>query len=280
MFFQIFPYTHDEQKSAICLPRVKRKGKLSLHFWKFKCMDRVSIVIPTLNEEQWLPGLLDQLNALDPPPYEIIVSDGTSKDETVNIIRRHNVRYIRSIGRGRAVQMNEGAYRSKGDLLVFLHVDTKVPSDLVQTVRRVMRNKKVVLAGFVCLLKHDSIPEWVMGMINFLKIYLGAFLYNPYRFLFYGLRFLSGDQVLFCRKNEFLKVNGYNMKLPVMEDVDLCIRMNKIGHIRQINSKVEISGRQMERLGPFRFLMCHIKIFILWSIGASPYWIKSQYGDF
>ena len=92
-------------------------------------MPSLSIIIPTLNEEKCLGRTLSSLNLLKPSPMEIIVVDGGSKDETVNIAKNYDITLITSATKGRAIQMNDGAKLAKGDYLCFVHADTLVPSD-------------------------------------------------------------------------------------------------------------------------------------------------------
>lgn len=107
---------------------------------------RVSIIVPVLNESRCLAETLAMLAALSPTPHEIILVDGGSTDGTAALAARLGARVLRS-GRGRAVQMNAGARAATGDILCFLHADTKVPSDLVAVLRREFVDPKTVLTG-------------------------------------------------------------------------------------------------------------------------------------
>ena len=240
---------------------------------------KVSIIIPTLNEKKVLPQLFSNLDQLNPQPYEILFVDGPSKDDTELLIRKNVYKLIKSIGKGRALQMNEGAYRSQGDLLVFLHADTLVPANLINTVIKTLRNRKIILAGFTSIMKGDGKIRKFITIQNTLKTYFGAFLYNPFRCLCFGFRLLFGDQVMFCRKADFLKVGGFDHELPVMEDADLCLRLNKFGVIRQIRERVYSSDRRVAMLGMTKAYIRYLKIFIFWKLGASAEWLRTQYED-
>lgn len=242
-------------------------------------MKNVSIIIPAYNEEKYLPEIFDNLKKLDPSPMEIIGVDGASKDNTASIIMQSGHRIVKTVGRGRALQMNEGAYQANGDILVFLHADTTVPCDLVKIVNDILEDHKTVLGGFVSIMKGKKEVRWFFSAHNFLKTYLGAFLYNPYRFAWFGFRFLFGDQVMFCRKADFLKVDGFNTDLPIMEDADLCIKLNRLGKIKQIHRTVKSSDRRVAKLGSFKAYFRYLAIAVLWAFGASPYWLKSHYDD-
>lgn len=238
----------------------------------------VSIIIPTLNEEKILPELFNNLESLDPKPYEVIFIDGPSKDRTSCVIEEHGYRLIRSIGKGRALQMNEGAYQANGDLLVFLHADTLVPSNIVKIVTETLRNSKITLGGFTSIMKGKK-TRHLITIQNKLKTYLGALLYSPIRCVCFGFRLLFGDQVMFCRKADFIRIGGFNYELPIMEDADLCLRINKLGSVKQIKEKVYASDRRVATLGLFKAYLRYIKIFLFWRLGASPNWLKGQYEE-
>lgn len=242
-------------------------------------MKEVSIVIPTLNEEKSLPEIFENLKKLDPKPFEIIIADGVSKDRTPELVTQNGYKLIRVIGRGRALQMNEGAQAAKGDIIVFLHADTLVPKDLVHIVNDTLKNPKIAMGGFICLMKGKYRTQWFISLNNYFKTYLAAFFYNPYRFFCKGFRFLFGDQVMFCKKEDFQKIGGFDSNLPIMEDADICIRINKIGRIKQISRIVHSSDRRVASLGTFKAYMIYATIAILWYFGASPHWLKSQYDD-
>ena len=237
---------------------------------------KISIIIPTLNDERILPALFKNLECLNPKPFEIIFVDGPSKDGTSCLIEQHGYTLIRSVGKGRALQMNEGAYQSNGSSLVFLHADTIVPENLVSIVSQTLENSKITLAGFTSIMKGQDKKRHFMAFQNNLKTYFGALIYNPIRCLCYGFRLLFGDQVMFCRKADFLKIGGFNYELPIMEDADLCLRINKFGAIKQIREKVYSSDRRVA-LGVIPAFLRYVKIYFLWRLGASPRWLKSQY---
>ena len=242
-------------------------------------LQKVSIVIPTLNEEKTLPDLFANLDSLDPKPDEVLFVDGPSKDETSCLIREKGYKLIRSVGKGRSLQMNEGGFQANGDLLIFLHADTTVPKDVVSIVRSTMENNKISLAGFTCIMIGNKKVRKFISFQNRIKTYIGAFFYNPIRCMCFGFRLLFGDQVMFCRKSEFVKIGGFDPELPIMEDADLCMRLNKLGCIKQLREKVYSSDRRVEKLGMIHAYLRYMKIYLFWRFGASPVWLKAQYED-
>jgi rSAM/selenodomain-associated transferase 2 len=236
---------------------------------------KVSIVVPTINEEKVLPDLFENLSALSPQPHEIIFVDGPSKDETANLITERGFHLIRSVGKGRSLQLNEGAFQSTGDYLVFLHADTAVPSDIVQIVEKNLANDHVTLGGFTSIFKGRSF----FSLHNRLFAFLGGLYYNPIRCICFGFRLLNGDQVMFCRKADFVKVGGFNEELPMMEDADLCLRLNKLGCIKQIKERVFTSDRRIARLGTVKTYMRFAKLYLYYRFGVSTRWVKAQFEE-
>lgn len=240
---------------------------------------KVSIIIPTLNEENILPKLFENLHNLRPQPLEILFVDGPSKDETASMIAQSGFALIKSVGKGRALQMNEGAFRARGDIVVFLHADTLLPHNLVEIVSATLQNEKIVLAGFKSIMKGREKVRTFISIQNHLKTYLGAFIYNPLRCLCHGFRLLFGDQVMFCRKADFVKVGGFDSELPIMEDADLCLRLNKLGCIRQLKEKVYSSDRRVASLGLVSAYVRYLKIYFFYKLGVSPKYLKAKYED-
>jgi glycosyltransferase involved in cell wall biosynthesis len=211
---------------------------------------KYSIIIPVLNEEILLPGLLGQLN--DPLlkskfDYEIIISDGGSKDKTIEIalkvadlIKIHNKDYKQNIAQGR----NEGAKLAQGEILVFLNGDIHLPSvvDFFNFIDTKFYNSNYL--AMTCVVK--VFPE-----VEILSDRLFHWGYNTYfkSLNKFGVGMGRGEcQVV--RKSIFKKVNGNNEKLAAGEDFDLFRRIKKYGNIL-FTDKIEVyeSPRRYRKLG-------------------------------
>ncbi|HNT30762.1 MAG TPA: glycosyltransferase [bacterium] len=108
----------------------------------------LSIIIPTLNEAHFLPGLLTDIKSQDLPEHEIIVSDGCSEDDTLQIAEQYNCRTVTSQNRNPAHQRNAGAKAALGDQYLFLDADTRIPDGFFPTVLDEFTSRKLDVAGF------------------------------------------------------------------------------------------------------------------------------------
>ncbi|ACK71946.1 glycosyl transferase family 2 [Gloeothece citriformis PCC 7424] len=239
---------------------------------------RVSIIIPTLNEAATLERTLRCLTVLSPLPWEILIIDGNSEDETVSIAQNANISVFISSERGRAQQMNQGAEIATGDVLCFLHADTFVPDDLIEIIDRTLADKTIAGGGFISLMTGKTKTRWFFSSLNTLKTFILPFLFRPFLF-FKGFRLLFGDQVMFCRRDDFLACGGFDPLLPIMEDADLCLKLTRYGRICQINRIVISSDRRVTKLGETKALAIYFYIAFLWFFGVSHTHLKQFYAE-
>jgi glycosyltransferase involved in cell wall biosynthesis len=211
---------------------------------------KYSIIIPVLNEEILLPGLLDQLNDTilkNKYEYEIIISDGGSEDKTIeialkiaDIVKFHNKIIMQNIAQGR----NEGAKLAQGEILIFLNGDIHLPSvaDFFSFIDTVFYNSKYL--AMTCVVN-------VFPAEEILSDRLFHWGYNTYFKLLntFGVGMGRGEcQVV--RKSIFKKVNGNNEKMAAGEDFDLFRRIKKYGDIL-FTDKISVyeSPRRYRKLG-------------------------------
>jgi rSAM/selenodomain-associated transferase 2 len=249
-------------------------------------MSRISIIIPTLNEAECLERTLRQLSLLNPPPYEVLVVDGGSEDETVAIAQRYcetldccsQARVITAEGRGRSVQMNQGAEAATGEILCFLHADTSVPDDLVAVIERTLADQTIAGGGFISLMAGSATTRWGVSLHNYLKTYYAPLIFRPHLF-FKGLRLLFGDQVIFCRRADFWDVGGFDSAIPILEEADLCLKLVQLGRIYQVNRVVHSSDRRVARWGSLKATAIYLYIGFLWGLGVPATYLKQFYKD-
>ncbi|WP_017301735.1 TIGR04283 family arsenosugar biosynthesis glycosyltransferase [Nodosilinea nodulosa] len=243
----------------------------------------VSIVIPTWNEADCLGRTLGVLQSLNPPPREIVLVDGGSGDRTLAIARawadRLPLTLIQAPAPGRSVQMNLGASVAKGDILCFLHADTLVPDDLVSVVRSTLANPAIAGGGFISLMAGPRTTRWGISLHNALKTYYAPLLFRPHLFFTCGLRLLFGDQVMFCRRADFIACGGFDSALPIMEEADLCLKLCRRGRIRQLSRVVQSSDRRVAAWGALKANAIYLMVGLLWGLGVPATVLKRFYEE-
>lgn len=210
---------------------------------------------------------------------DVIVVDGGSKDDTVAIAQKAAVTIIHSQQAGRAFQMNLGAEQATGDMLCFLHGDTLVPDDLVRIIRTTLCDPSVACGGFISVMTGTATTRWGTTLHNSLKTYYAPLLFRPYQFFRRGLRLLFGDQVMFCRRQDFLDCGGFDSGLEIMEEADLCVKLSQKGRIKQVNRIVQSSDRRVAQWGPLKANFIYLSIGFLWGIGVPSSTLKRFYED-
>ncbi len=161
----------------------------------------ISIVIPTLNESEHLGQTVSALLGLEKDAIEIIVADGGSTDGTLDIALKLGVRVV-STAKGRGRQMNAGAALASGEVILFLHADTRLPNDFADQVWQVLRGD-VVAGAF--RLRIDAV-SWVFRLIEWGTNLRSRIQKIPY-----------GDQAIFVRAKAFYGLGGFR-HWPLMED--------------------------------------------------------------
>jgi rSAM/selenodomain-associated transferase 2 len=250
-------------------------------------MAKVSIVIPTLNEAGYLEQTVQHLGLLQPPPHEVIVVDGGSQDGTVAIANALAVqlaphfplKVLSSDQASRAIQMNLGAAQASGDILCFLHADTYVPDDLVTVIATTLADPGISCGGFISVMSGKLTTRWGVTLHNFLKTYYAPLLFRPHLFLFKGLRLLFGDQVMFCRRTDFHTCGGFDPAQPILEEADLCLKLCRLGRIRQVNRIVQASDRRVAGWGPVKANAIYFMVGFLWGFGVPGKRLKRFYED-
>jgi rSAM/selenodomain-associated transferase 2 len=214
----------------------------------------LSAIIPVLNEAKSLESILSRLRATC-PAAEVIVVDGGSEDGTSAVVRRFPWVMYLSGRRGRASQMNAGASVAKGEVLLFLHADVRLPAGAEAAIIEAFSDRDIVAGRFD--IRFDN-PRPVFKVI--------AFFINLRSRL---TKICTGDQALFVRRKTFEELGGYP-DIPLMEDVELARRLKRRGRIGCLRSKVTASARKWEREGVFRTILLMWVLRFLYFIGVNP----------
>ena len=192
---------------------------------------RISVVIPVLDEATQIG---ERLRELAPFAFhEVIVVDGGSIDETRAIVRRFPGVVLVEAASGRARQMNEGARRATGDVLLFLHADVSLPTEAASHMRRTLAQPGTAAGAFRTWTVADGAgprPWWS----PFLHL---ADLRSRYSQIPYG------DQALFLRREVFQSAGGFP-EIPLMEDLAFSRNLRSLGAVRTIPFRVVVSGRR------------------------------------
>ena len=160
--------------------------------------------------------------------------------------------------------MNHGARRATGDVLLFLHADTRLPDSSLDDIRVALRNPQCIGGRFDVQL--DGV-HWMLGVI-------GAIISLRSRMS----RVATGDQGIFVRRGVFAELGGYP-DIPLMEDVAFSRALKRRGAVACLRSRVITSARRWEKEGIWRTILRMWLLKLLYLVGVSPVRLKRYYGD-
>lgn len=221
---------------------------------------RISVIVPTLNEQAYLAAALDALALA--PGDELIVVDAGSTDGTLDIARRYTSKWHRG-PRGRAQQMNRGARYAQGDILLFLHADTLLPADGLGAVRCALQQPGAVGGAFRLVITPATPALRLVAWGTNLRSRFGGL---PY-----------GDQALFVCRRVFEEMGGYD-EVPFMEDIRLVQALRRRGRLIILPQAVATSGRRWQRDGVLFTTVRNIVLMTLYFCGVQPVTLKRWYG--
>ncbi|WP_298303511.1 glycosyltransferase [uncultured Erythrobacter sp.] len=230
-------------------------------------MSTVTILVPTLNEEEALPATIASLKRLNPAPDEILIVDGGSEDRTLAIAEEAGLRTVNAPRRGRGAQINYGVREAIGEIVCVLHADSELPTDGVLVIDNVMADERTALASFLPRLVGKNGTRWGTTFHNYIKTWYAPLITRPHLFV-RGVRLLFGDHAMFFRKEDFLRIGGCDERLAVMEEAGLCINFAKLGRTRIVYRWVTTSDRRIEQLGRWRANYVYLKVGLMWSFGV------------
>lgn len=236
----------------------------------------ISIIMPTLNEGKEIEGALQNVSALK-GDFEFIVVDGGSTDRTREIAEKYTT--VIASDKGRAKQMNAGARRAKGDILLFLHADCQLPPHALGEIERSFNGKGHNSKGHNG--KGHNGKEIVGGA---LKFHLDDDS-SSFKFLSFSSNLrasisktFTGDFGQFIKKSAFDKIGGFN-EIELMEDIDICKRLKKEGKLVQANAKIISSARRFKKQGALK-TWTHMQVNrFLYFFGTSPKKLSKFYKE-
>lgn len=222
---------------------------------------KLSIIIPTYNEEKNIARLIDFFQASN-NCYEIIVVDGGSLDQTRSICLNKKVQLIDAPYRSRAKQMNLGAKKAGGEVFYFVHADTRPLESFYQDITESL-DQGYKLGSYRFQFNSDS---------RRLKI-------NSYFTRFNKLFCRGGDQTLFITKDLFNQMEGYKEEMEIMEEYDLIRRAKKWVKFKVIPKDVIVSARKYDRNSYLKVSMANFIIFLMFYLGISSKRMKAFYSS-
>ena len=204
---------------------------------------RLSIVMPVLDEAAEIDAALSALAPLRADGQQLIVVDGGSRDGTLAQCGGRTDEMLQA-PRGRASQMNAGAAQAQGDVLLFLHADTRLPSGAGAAIEQAMR-AGAQWGRFDVTITGRSLMFPVIAVLMNLRSRFSSI--------------ATGDQAIFVRRDLFERIGGY-AELPLMEDIDLCKRLRACSAPACLRQRVSTSGRRWEERGVWR------TVFLMWRL--------------
>jgi len=212
----------------------------------------LSIVVPVLNEAAEIETTLQALAPLRTRGCEVIVVDGGSADDTLALAKSLADRTI-AAPRGRASQMNAGAATAKGDVLLFLHADTRLPENADALVIDALSRSRRAWGRFDVRFTKGALPliAWTMNVRSRLT----------------GIA--TGDQAMFVTRKAFESVGGFP-EIALMEDIALSARLKRISRSACVSARVTTSPRRWQKHGTMRTILLMWRLRFAYFFGAPP----------
>lgn len=220
----------------------------------------LSLIMPVLNESAGIDAALTALAPLRAQGVEVIVVDGGSEDDTADLARPLADRVI-AAPRGRATQMNAGAAGARGDILLFLHADTRLPADAARLIMDGVARSDRVWGRFDIRFE-DGRLHLIARMMNIRSRLTGI---------------CTGDQAIFVTRAAFDAAGGFP-PIPLMEDIALSARLKRASRPLSLRARVTTSGRRWRQNGVTRTILLMWRLRLAYFFGRDPADLALRYG--
>lgn len=214
----------------------------------------ISVIVPALDESVGIARCLVSL-AAEAEVDEILVADGGSRDDTLAIASAQAKTRVVQAPRGRARQMNAAAREARGELLWFVHADSRVSAGAGAAIVRALADATVAVGALRFAIDARGI-RW--RMIEWLTRWRVALRHTPY-----------GDQGLFVRARDFFKWGGFPEQ-PILEDLHFLRTAQRHGRVALIPCQIHTSARRWQQQGLIKVFVQHQRILWLDARGVSP----------
>lgn len=233
---------------------------------------KISVIVPTLNEEDHIGGLLSDLAAQTRIPGEVIVVDGESSDGTVGIAEKFPGTHLLSSPPSVSRQRNLGGRKACGDLVVFLDADVRLPRTFFEKFVERFEKRRLDLACPVFLAPDDSTPS-IKGLHAFFAV------------VFMGLQKVlpSGSgQCIAVRREIFQRNVGFDTGLTFADDMELIRRLSKGRRFGVINEDIFVSDRRFKKYGVWRVVLRLLLMSMIFTLGRFEWAnrIEYKFGDY
>ena len=208
----------------------------------------LSIIIPTLNEEKYLPLLLEAIKKQNFADYEIIVADGGSKDKTIQIARNYSCKIVK--GGLPAKGRNEGVREARGEIFLFMDADSIfLPENFLKNLLEEFEKRKLDIASFPIYPRGNWVDRFAYGLYNFLVNLTQKF--SAY-----------ATNSILVKKEIHQKIGGFNEEIKIAEDHVYVKRARKFGKFGFIKTEpILTSTRRLEQDGRVK---TYLKYFLAW----------------
>jgi rSAM/selenodomain-associated transferase 2 len=223
--------------------------------------ERVSIIVPALNEASGIEAMLRPLQAWRTEGHELILVDGGSTDGTPERASPWCDRVLTSPP-GRALQMNAGARIAGGEVLWFLHADTSAPADALSAMLGALDATGRCWGRFDVQLSGDLWPLRLVERLMNLRSCLSGI--------------ATGDQGLFVRRAAFESIGGFP-SIPLMEDIALSRRLRRLSRPVCLRRRLVTSSRRWETRGVWRTIVLMWRLRLAYALGADPEALARRY---
>ena len=222
---------------------------------------KISVVIPALNEGKYIGTTLFHLKQLK--PYEIIVADSHSEDDTVKVSKKYGAKIVYCRKGAASYGRNAGGKAAKGDIILFIDADTIVFPTILDVIKKDFKKKKV--QGWTCSI-YAFTPKWkeqvIYNLSNNLVDFLTTYAKKPH----------APGIVTAVRRSAFNEINGFNEKLKVMEDHDFAMRVGELGKFMfSKKTCVYTSTRRMNKWGGAGLIKKYTKIYLKYFINKGKF---------